>query len=188
MNVDVQELVSGADRAARIGDWETALRSYCAAGDCAAGYGLRRAAVRNYKRALEIDLVDRETVERITGLAGRIGLEGWAEYRRILDVDPPWRHFGCRNARVVIGDGGAVVECPPVGAVLDLIMSEADLVELFPIAGFEAMPLPMALLIVRRAMWPAPRDQATEPQTIRVIYGGRAFVRLDEHGDWEPIT
>ncbi len=188
MNVDVQELVSGADRAARDGDWTTALRAYCEAGDCAAGYGLRRAALRNYKRALEIDLLDRETIERISILTARLGLEDWPDYRRILEVTPPWPHFGCRNSNIVIGDAGAAVECPHVGPVLDLIMTEADLIELSPVAGFEAMPLPMALMILRRALWAVPRDSPSESQTVRVIYRGRARVRLDEHGDWEAIS
>jgi hypothetical protein len=50
------------------------------------------------------------------------------------------------------------------------------------------MPLAMALIILRRALWLAPRELAADPMSVRVAFDGRPEVRLDELGDWEPIA
>jgi hypothetical protein len=50
------------------------------------------------------------------------------------------------------------------------------------------MPLAMALIILRRAMWLAPREHASDPMALRVAFDGRPQVRLDELGDWEPVA
>lgn len=46
----------------------------------------------------------------------------------------------------------------------------------------------MALIILRRARWLALCELATDPGSLRVAFDGRQQVRLDELGDWEPIT
>jgi len=71
---------------------------------------------------------------------------------------------------------------------MELMMTADDLIETRPDGRFTGMPLAMALIIVRRAMWIAPRDAATEPSSLRVAFDGRPQVRLDELGDWEPIA
>lgn len=48
------------------------------------------------------------------------------------------------------------------------------------------MPCAMAMLILRRALWPIPRD-ASALMTVRVAFDVRERVRLDELGDWEPF-
>jgi hypothetical protein len=105
-----------------------------------------------------------------------------------VDQQAGWPHFGARGAQIVIGDLGAVVDCPGVGPVLELLMTEKDLIETRPDARFASMPIAMAMIVLRRAMWPAPRERATEPMNVRVTYAGRERVRLDEHGDWDPIV
>ena len=50
------------------------------------------------------------------------------------------------------------------------------------------MPLAMAMVILRRAMWTAPRDHATSLQRLRVAFGDVPQVWLDELGDWEPVS
>ena len=66
-------------------------------------------------------------------------------------------------------------------------MTEDDLVETRPAARFMGMPLAMAMIIVRRAMWLSPRELASDPMSLRVAFEGRPQVRLDELGDWEPV-
>ncbi len=46
------------------------------------------------------------------------------------------------------------------------------------------MPRAMGMVILRRAMWLNPRDQASDPLSLRVVFAGRAEVTLDELGDW----
>ena len=188
MNVDSRILVVDGERAARRGEPAAARESFLEAAQAAADVQLWRSALRCYRHALALDLCDREVLDRVLALPPRvIAGRGWDRYRAALDAHPGWRPFGCRAARIVSGDLGAVVECPGVGPVLELIMSERDLVETRPAARFAGMPAAMAMIILRRALWPAPRERATEPMTVRVTFDGRERLRLDEHGDWEPI-
>jgi hypothetical protein len=129
-------------------------------------------------------VIDRVLAVPLRVISGR----GWERYRAALDAHPGWRSFGCRGARIVSGDLGAVIECPGTGPVLELIMSERDLVETRPDARFSGMPVAMAMVILRRALWPAPRERASEPMTVRVTFDGRERLRLDEHGEWDPIV
>lgn len=185
MNADVRELIAEAERALREHDVGAARDAYLAAGDCAKQYGLWRSASRAYRRGLELDVCDRAAVERMTKLGSRVvAATDWLEYLRALDAHPRWPHFGCRGAQVVIGDAGTLVTCPDVGAVLELMMSADDLVEVHPDARLADMPRAMALVILRRAMWLNPREQATDPLALRVVFAGRAEVVLDELGDW----
>jgi hypothetical protein len=187
VNADVRLLLADGERALRADDLATARQAFLDAGQCASSYQLWRSALRCFRRALELDLVDREAVARITRMSPRVISSGdWAEYARAL-AGHAWPSFGCRSAQIVTGDLGAHVECGPIGVVLELMMTDDDLVETRPEARFAAMPLAMAMIILRRALWLAPRDFAAEPSSLRVAFAGRQQVRLDEVGDWEPI-
>jgi hypothetical protein len=187
VNADVRLLLADAERALRADNLDAARDGFLEAGACASGYQLWRSALRCYRRALEINLVDREPIARILRMSPRvIALHDWTEYTRVLDRSA-WRPFGCRSAQIVTGDAGAQVECPGTGAVMELMMSADDLVETRPAAPFAGMPLAMALIILRRALWLAPRELAADPGSLRIAFDGRPQVRLDELGDWEPI-
>ncbi|MBX3154937.1 MAG: hypothetical protein KF773_02970 [Deltaproteobacteria bacterium] len=189
VNADVRVLFMDGERAARRGEVATARACFLEAGQAAADVQLWRSAIRCYRHVLELDLLDREPVERIGRMPNRvISGRGWDAYRAAIDQHARWPHFGCRGAQIVIGDLGAVIDCPGVGPVLELIMTDKDLIETRPDARFNGMPIAMAMILLRRAMWPAPRERATEPMNVRVTYAGRERVRLDEHGDWDPIV
>ncbi len=188
MNHDIRVLFLDGERAARTGELATARACFLEAGQAAAGLQLWRSAVRCYRHALELDLLDRVVIEGVLGVPLRvISGRGWDRYLAAIDAHPEWPAFGCRAARIVSGDLGAVIECPGAGPVLELIMSERDLVETRPDARFTGMPTAMAMVILRRALWPTPRERATEPMTVRVTFEGRERFRLDELGEWEPI-
>jgi hypothetical protein len=184
-SAEIRELVGRADGAAREGDGASARRAFVDAAACASSNGMWRAAVRCYRRALELDLCDRELVARIGTIAGKLGAD-WVDYSRALEANP-WRSFGCRNAQIVVGDLGGVVTCAGAGPVLELMMARDDHVDAHPDARFAAMPLAMAMVILRRAMWPALRDVA-EPRSLGVTYAANRRVRLDELGDWQAAT
>ena len=189
MNVDSRILFLDGERAARGGDLAAARECFLEAGQAAVDVQLWRSALRCYRHALELDLLDRGVIDRVLAVPLRvISGRGWDRYRAALDAHPGWRSFGCRGARIVSGDLGAVIECPGTGPVLELIMSERDLVETRPDARFSGMPVAMAMVILRRALWPAPRERASEPMTVRVTFDGRERLRLDEHGEWDPIV
>ncbi len=189
VNVDVRVLFADGERAARSGELATARACFLDAGRSAAEVQLWRAAIRCYRHALELDLLDREAVEHVLRIPARvISGRGWDDYKLALDSHPEWLKFSCRTARVVSGDLGAVVECPSIGPVLELIMSEADLVETRPAPRFRGMPLTLAMIVLRRALWTSPRERNTDPASIRVTYCGQQRLRLDEHGDWDPIV
>ena len=188
MNIETRILFADAERAARDSEWATARACFLEAAERAMDVQLWRSALRCYRHALELDLCDREVIRRILEIPPRvISGRGWEDYRRALDSHPDWPHFSCRSSQIVIGDLGAVVECPGHGGVLELMMTDRDLVELRPDARFSGMPTAMALVILRRALWPTPRER-DELMHVRVIFEVRDRVRLDEMGDWEPIV
>jgi hypothetical protein len=188
VNADIRLLLADAERAWSAGDAAAAREAFLEAGQCAAGYQLWRSAVRCYRRALEIDLADREPIARVVQMPPRaVVSQDWLDYARALDRRP-WPSFGCRSAQIVTGDLGAQVECAGMGVVMELMMTEDDLVETRPEARLLGMPLAMAMIILRRALWFAPREFAAEPMAIRVAFDGRPLVRLDELGDWEPVA
>jgi hypothetical protein len=188
VNADVRLLLADGERALRADNLIAAREAFLEAGQCATGYQLWRSALRCYRRALEIDLLDREAIARIARMPPRVvPPSDWSEYTRAIDRHA-WPSFSCRSAQIVTGDLGAQVECPGTGVVMELMMTADDLVETRPEARFAGMPLAMGLIILRRALWLAPRDHAAEPMSLRVAFEGRQQVRLDELGDWEPIT
>jgi hypothetical protein len=188
VNADVRVLLADAERALRAEQVPAARAAFLEAGQSAASYQLWRSALRCYRRVLELDLTDREAVGRIAQLPPRvIALADWHDYVRALDTRA-WPSFGCRAAQIVTGNVGAQVECPGTGVVMELMMTEDDLVETRPEARFAAMPLAMAMIVLRRALWFAPRELATDPASIRVAFDGRPQVWLDELGDWEPVA
>lgn len=188
MSVDTRLLFLDGERAARGGDHAVARAHFLEAAQAAVDVQLWRSALRCYRHALELDVLDRDVIDRVLQIPMRVTSgRGWDRYRAAIDAHPAWPAFGCRTSRVVIGDLGAVIECARIGPVLELIMSERDLVETRPDARFAGMPLAMAMVILRRAMWAAPRERTDELMTVRVTFDGRERVRLDEHGEWEPL-
>jgi hypothetical protein len=189
MNVDTRILFIDGERAARGGDPAAARQCFLEAAEAATGVQLWRSALRCYRHALELDLLDREVLDRVLQIPIRVlAGRGWDRYRAAVEAHPGWERFGCRTARIVSGDLGAVIECPRIGPVLELIMSEQDLVEVRPDGRFAGMPVAMAMIILRRALWAAPRDRTSELMTVRVTFDGHDRVVLDEHGEWEPIA
>jgi hypothetical protein len=183
---DVLVHVADAEIAAGNGDLALASRMFVESGLSAAASESFRLAVRCYRAALEIDLLDRRVIARLLALGVRAG-DGWNAYARTIDcVD--WRSFGCRDASVVSGDDGATVHCSGIGPVLGMVMSQSDRVEAYPDRRFVKMPLAMAMIILRRAlwpesrMWPVPDDRP--PLHVRVKFPAHREARLDELGDW----
>jgi hypothetical protein len=188
VNSDVRLLLADGERALRADDLAAAREAFLEAGQCASGYQLWRSALRCFRRALELDLADREPIARIARMSSRVvALADWTEYARALDLYA-WPSFGCRSAQIVTGDLAAHVGCTGAGVVMELMMTADDLVETRPAARYPGMPLAMALIILRRALWMSPRDFAAEPSSLRVAFAGRQQVRLDELGDWEPVA
>lgn len=184
MNVEVRAQLGSAERAFKSGDATAARDAFIAAGDVARRFQLWKSATRCFRHALELDLLDRAAVARLCGLLGRGGhLIDWIDYAKALDRND-WPRFGCRKAQMVIGDSGAFVECPGVGPVLDVTMPDTELVEAQPDGRFVGMPTAMALIILRRALWPLRLEKTVPPRTVRVSFAGRLPVVLDELGEW----
>lgn len=184
MNSDVREHLGSAERAFRAGDLPAARDAFLSAGDVAATFQLWRTTTRCYRHALELDLLDRLAIARLIGLVGRGGhAVEWSEYARALDRTD-WPHFACRGAQIVIADHGAFVECPPVGPVLDITMPADDVVEVQPDGRFARMPVAMAMIILRCALWSFAGEPAVPPRSVQVVFAGRAPVVLDELGEW----
>ena len=189
VNVDVRLLFRDGEQAARRGEHATARACFLEAASSAAEVQLWRAALRCLRHALELDLLDREVIAEIVRLPLRVTSgRGCDDYGRAIAAQRAWPRFGCRAARVVLDDRRALVECARSGPVLELVMTAHDHVEVRPVASWCTMPVAMAMLVLRRALWTHPRERVTEPHRVRVTFAGRERVRLDEHGDWDPIV
>jgi hypothetical protein len=185
---DARALLADADRAARAGDLDEARRLYLSAGDRAATAGNWSVATRGFRHAVELDLFDRTAVERLATLATRAAARAeWAAYARALRADTMPR-FAVPAIQLVVSNSGAEIVASPVGTVLEVLLTGDDLVEAHPAPRFDAMPLVMALLIVRRALWPSPRARPVAPMQVRVSFRGGPPARLDELGDWTPAS
>jgi hypothetical protein len=185
MAVDARALVTEAERAARAGDVGEARRLYLEAGDHHSGKGAAAMAARHYRHAVELDLFDLVAVQRLALRAARAPTRvEWGAYAAAL------RHgampaFASTSIHLLVSNEGAEVTAAPVGRVLDVLLTGDDLVEAHPAPKFDTMPLAMALLVLRRALWPAPRTRPASPMSVRVAYRGRQPVKLDELGDWD---
>jgi hypothetical protein len=180
-----QGLSREAELAAQRGDVAEALRGFLDAGDQSVKLGLWRGAARYYRAALELDLMRREPVARLVQISPRVGNQGdWSQYARVLDEMPAWPRFGCRTAQVVANDSGTVVACTGAGPVLELVFEAVDLVTAQPDGRYAKMPLAMAMIILRRALWPMTREPGHKPARARIAFAGKPIVWLDERGDW----
>lgn len=184
-NAEVHLHVSDAERARRAGDPGGAYDGFVEAGHCAERYGLWKTALRCYRNAVELDLHAPRAVGELARVAPRAGAGGeWADYAAAVAAVPPWPRVICRDVQLLIGTSGAIAHCARVGTVLELVMTADDHVDVRPEARFANIPVAMALIILRRALWPAPRETATQSYDVRVTYRGRHAFRLLEHGDW----
>jgi hypothetical protein len=189
VHTEVRSHALVAERAGRDGEVAAASIAYVEAGRAAVAGELWRVAVRCYRSALEIDLTDRAVVARLRSLGARAG-EDWTAYMRTLERTD-WSRFGCRGATIVGGGDRTIVQCPKIGPVLDIAMRDLEHVEARPVASLARMPLAMALIILRRALWPDARALWPEPSRgpamkVRVAFGTERAVWLDELGDWRP--
>jgi hypothetical protein len=189
VNADIRMALQDAERALGAGDPAAANRGYLDAGDIAITFQLWRSAARAYRNALELDLVSVETVGKLVALGAKLPMLApeWTAYAIALRRHPEWPHFGCRSAQISIADRGAFVECATIGKVLELAMSADDHFDAVADPRFADMPLAMALVIVRRALWPHARERSQQPPArVRITFAGRT-VWLDEHGEWERV-
>jgi hypothetical protein len=187
-NSDIELHVSDAERARRAGDPRGAYDGFVEAGRCAEQYGLWKTALRCYRNAVELDLINRLAVDHLARIAVRAGAGGeWAEYSSAILSTPSWPHVSCRSVQLLIGGSGAVVDCPRVGTVFEVVMAADDLINVQPETRFADVPVALALLLVRRAMWPSPREASSTSHDIRVTYRGKHRYRLTEHGDWSRL-
>jgi hypothetical protein len=182
---DARSLVIDAEQAARAGDLDKARRLYLVAGDRAATGGNPSAAARCFRHAVELDLFDVVAVQRLAATVSRAVVRAeWSSYAAALRGGT-MPAFASTAIQLVVSNAGAEVVAAPVGTVLEVLLTGDDLVEAHPAPRFDAMPLAMALLIIHRALWPAPRTRPVAPMVVRVAYRGRQPVRLDESGDWD---
>jgi hypothetical protein len=187
VNADDRTMTAAGERAERAGNFESAYDYFVTAGDIAAASGSWRAAMRCFQRAVEIDLFRPVAVTRLAAIAGQVHRRTeWAEYATALDRQIVPR-FALRGIQLVVGNAGAFVTAAEVGTLLDVLLTGDDLLEVMTSQQFAGMPLAMALLVLRRALWPVSKDRSAATMSMRVVFEGRPPpYKLMESGDWEP--
>jgi hypothetical protein len=182
---DARSILADAERAARAGELDDARRLYLDAGDRAAIAGNWTLATRCFRYTVELDFFDIVAVQRLATMTPRATARAeWAAYMAALRGGTLAK-FAATSVQLVVSNSGAEVVASPVGVVLEVLLSGDDLVEAHPAPAFDMMPLAMALLVVRRALWPVKRSRPATAMTVRVAYRGRQPVKLDELGDWD---
>jgi len=190
MNREVLEHIADAERAAHAGRWDAAFRGYVEAGDRCAELQLRRGAQRCFRRALEVDLLSTAALERLITVGRRLHAST-AAWDRYLDAVPAlaplWTSANARLAQLVVDDDGAAVRHPAAdGAIARVQMGEDRDVTVTRTARFAEIPDPMLLILLRRTLWLAPREQPEPLVPLRVALPDTATsYRLYENGDWD---
>lgn len=164
------------------GDLAAAFRKFLKAGDEARAKDMARLAARCYRDALELDLASRVAVSRLLGVRDQTkDRPFWIEYQRALRRKPAWSQFSCRRAQILVHNLGSVIECADVGPVIELVATADGRFECLPDARFNAMPLAMTMIILRRALWP--HGKSTGSTRVRVSYRGHVMW-LNARGEW----
>lgn len=185
MNCEVLGHLTAAERAASTGAWRDAFSRYVAAADLCADLQLHRGALRWYRHALELELRAKVPLERMiaTCRRARVTSTPWQRYLEALpvlaDVAPV---INARQAQLVAGDDGATLRYPAVPTPLARVRMIGD-AEIVVARTIAAIPDPLLLIILRRALWPAPRDIESSPPVTVMIDG--ASYQLRENGDWD---
>ena len=189
VNHEVLTLVADAERAARHGEWPAALAAYREAGDCCAKLSLVRGAQRCYRRALEIDLLAADVVDRLIATGVRIGAAApWERYRDALPwLAPLWPRANARHVQLLSDDRGTVLAHRSVtGPIAHLDIGDALEVTVRCAPDFRAAPDALLLVLLRRALWVKPRElprAPTKPVTVHLAVAERTY-RLFEDGLW----
>lgn len=185
MHEDVRTLMAAGERAERAGELMDAYARYVSAGDVAAGNASWRAAIRCFQRAVELAPFEVEAIRRIAAIAHHVhNRTEWSEYATALErkLVPM---FPFHHVQLVLGNDGSFVTAPSTGTVLEVMLTGADLLEAHASGPFADLPLALALLVLRRALWATPSSRPRALMSIRVAFNGRPHMLLHENGDWE---
>lgn len=185
MNCEVLGHLTAAERAAATGAWRDAFTRYVAAADLCADLQLHRGALRWYRHALELELRAPVPLERMIATCRRARLTS-TPWQRYLDALPALADVApvvnARHAQLVAGDDGATLRHPALAAPLARIRMTGD-ADFVVTRTITAIPDPMLLIVLHRALWPAPRELESTPPITVTIDG--ANYQLQANGDWD---